>query len=223
MLRDVNEPGSCTDIFYVPPKNLPSEKSPSLANEVVNVIGQSDTGTVILKGNQTITAVVPPVPLILNSDVAMLEVSELQRLVCIDRTIAVILLRLGRYAISILEGEKTVESKTGTRYVKNRHRAGGSSQRRFERNRDKHIRELFDKICQTANELMPLNSDNLDYIILGGEKTTIRQFIDRCKYLNRMQHKILDRKLVARVPNQRTLNMVGVEVWTSQITVFEYS
>ena len=223
MLTGLKESGSSPDVVYVAPNNLPSEKSPSLETKVVNLVGRSDTGTILLKENQTITVVIPPVPLILNSDVTMLEVSELQRLLSIDRTIAVILLRLGRYAVSILEGEKVVKSKTGTRYVKNRHRAGGSSQRRFERSRDRLVRELFDKTCQTANELMPFSSDNLDHIVLGGEKTTIRHFIDRCNYLNRMQHKILDRRLVVRVPNQHSLKTVGIEAWKSQITVFKYS
>ena len=223
MLAGLKESGSCPDVVYLAPNNLPSEKSPSLETKVVNLVGRSDTGTILLKENQTITVVIPPVPLILNSDVTMLEVSELQRLLSIDRTIAVILLRLGRYAVSILEGEKVVKSRTGTRYVKNRHRAGGSSQRRFERSRDRLVRELFDKTCQTANELLPFSSDNLDHIVLGGEKTTIRHFIDRCNYLNRMQHKILDRRLVVRVPNQHSLKTVGVEAWKSQITVFKYS
>ena len=223
MLTGLKESGSSPDVVYVAPNNLPGEKSPSLETKVVNLVSRSDTGTILLKENQTITVVIPPVPLILNSDVTMLEVSELQRLLSIDRTIAVILLRLGRYAVSILEGEKVVKSKTGTRYVKNRHRAGGSSQRRFERSRDRLVRELFDKTCQTANELMPFSSDNLDHIVLGGEKTTIRHFIDRCNYLNRMQHKILDRRLVVRVPNQHSLKTVGIEAWKSQITVFKYS
>jgi peptide subunit release factor 1 (eRF1) len=223
MLAGLKESGSCPDVVYLAPNNLPSEKSQSLETKVVNLVGRSDTGTILLKENQTITVVIPPVPLILNSDVTMLEVSELQRLLSIDRTIAVILLRLGRYAVSILEGEKVVKSRTGTRYVKNRHRAGGSSQRRFERSRDRLVRELFDKTCQTANELLPFSSDNLDHIVLGGEKTTIRHFIDRCNYLNRMQHKILDRRLVVRVPNQHSLKTVGVEAWKSQITVFKYS
>ena len=222
MLTGLKESGSSPDVVYVAPNNLPGEKSPSLETKVVNLVGRSDTGTILLKENQTITVVIPPVPLILNSDVTMLEVSELQRLLSIDRTIAVILLRLGRYAVSILEGEKVVKSRTGTRYVKNRHRAGGSSQRRFERSRDRLVRELFDKTCQTANELLPFSSDNLDHIVLGGEKTTIRHFIDRCNYLNRMQHKILDRRLVVRVPNQHSLKTVGVEAWKSQITVFKY-
>ena len=223
MLKGLHESGSCSEVVYVPPNNLPSEKFPYLINEVVNLVGQPDTGMALLTGNRTITAVIPPVPLSLNADVTLLDVGELQRLLCIDRTIAVILLRLGRYAVSILEGEKVVDSKTGTRYVKNRHRAGGTSQRRFERNRDRLVRELFDKTCQTANELMPFSSDNLDHIVLGGEKTTIRHFIDRCNYLNRMRHKILDRRVVVRVPNQRSLKTVGVEVWKSQITVFKYS
>lgn len=223
MLKGVYESGSYPEVIYVAPNNLDREAFPSLVTEVMNSVGQPDTGAALLIGNQTVTVVIPPVPLSASPDVTISDVDELQRLLSIDRTIAVILLRLGRYAVSILEGENVVESKTGTRYVKNRHRAGGASQRRFERSRDRLVRELFDKTCRTAKELMSSRSDHLDHIILGGEKITIRHFIDRCHYVNRMEDKILDRRLVIRVPNQRSLKTIGVEAWKSQVTVFKYS
>ena len=52
-----------------------------------------------------------------------------------DRVVAVLLVRLGGHAAGVFSGRRLVDSKVGTRNVHGRHRAGGSSQRRFERMR----------------------------------------------------------------------------------------
>ena len=43
-----------------------------------------------------------------------------------DHVVAVLLVRLGGYAVGVFEGEKLVVSKVGSRFVKNRHKKGGS-------------------------------------------------------------------------------------------------
>ena len=45
--------------------------------------------------------------------------------------------------------------KRGARYVKGRHKAGGQSQRRFERNREKWIEELYKKFVSDINDFFP--------------------------------------------------------------------
>ena len=67
-----------------------------------------------------------------------------------EYVLGIVLLRLGRYAIGVLRGNRLIASKTDSRYMKNRHRAGGQSQRRFERSRERLIRELYDKTCEMA-------------------------------------------------------------------------
>ena len=53
-----------------------------------------------------------------------------------DHTVAALLVRLGGYAVGAFEGERLVASKVGSRFVKGRHRAGGSSANRFRRRRE---------------------------------------------------------------------------------------
>jgi len=44
-----------------------------------------------------------------------------------DHVVAALLVRLGGYAVGVFEGERLVASKVGSRFVKGRHKKGGSS------------------------------------------------------------------------------------------------
>ena len=55
-------------------------------------------------------------------------------------------------AIAIAHDETIAVSKTDTRWVPNRHRAGGQSANRFKRSREKWAREFFDKSARLAAE-----------------------------------------------------------------------
>ena len=61
-----------------------------------------------------------------------------------DHVVAALLVRLGGYAVGVFEGERLVASKVGTRFVKGRHKKGGSSQARFRRRREEQARALVE-------------------------------------------------------------------------------
>ena len=115
------------------------------AAQIIEAIGESDTGVAIFVSAERIVAVQPPVPLTVDvrADGSLAE--PLRELFGSSPTIGVVLLRLGRYAVAVLRGDKLLATKTDSRYMKNRHRAGGQSQRRFARSRERLIRELYDK------------------------------------------------------------------------------
>ena len=48
-----------------------------------------------------------------------------------DHVVAVLLVRLGGFAVGVFEGERLAASKVGSRFVKGRHKKGGSSANRF--------------------------------------------------------------------------------------------
>ena len=106
-------------------------------------IALSDTGAVIFTSDHDVVAIAPPFPVTQSIVFENYNQSELQRVIETKLTIGIVLLRLGRYAVGVLDGNKLIASKTDSRYVKNRHRAGGSSQRRFMRSRERLIRELY--------------------------------------------------------------------------------
>ena len=68
--------------------------------------------------------------------------------------VGVVLLRLGWFSVAIFKGTDLVVSKTDSRFVKGRHKKGGSSQRRFERTREGQSRKLFDKVCDTVGNVI---------------------------------------------------------------------
>ena len=136
-------------------------------------------------------------------------------------TIGVVLLRLGRYAVAVLRGDKLLATKTDSRYMKNRHRAGGQSQRRFARSRERLIRELYDKTCEVTRAVFEPYQGQMKYVMLGGEIGTLDGFVKRCGLMQRLEPKTLSRRLSVNRPNQRALEGIAYEVWKSRVTFFE--
>ena len=101
--------------------------------------------------------------------------------------------------------------------MKNRHRAGGSSQRRFERSRERLIRELFDKKCEVSKYLFDPHKSTIKYVFLGGEKHTIGRFLNRCEYLQKSGFDIQGRILSVDVPNNDAIKSIHQEVYKSKL------
>jgi Actinobacteria/chloroflexi VLRF1 release factor len=90
-----------------------------------------------------------------------------------DRVVGVLLVRLGGHAAGVFAGRRLVDSKVGRRQVHGRHRAGGSSQRRFERRRAGQARVALEAAADlAARVLLPLARD-LDAVVLGGDRRAL--------------------------------------------------
>ena len=63
-------------------------------------------------------------------------------------------MRLGGYAVGVFEGEQLVASKVGSRFVKNRHKKGGSSANRFRRRREEQASDLVDEAAEVAARVL---------------------------------------------------------------------
>ncbi|MEK7873691.1 MAG: Vms1/Ankzf1 family peptidyl-tRNA hydrolase, partial [Chloroflexota bacterium] len=112
-----------------------------------------------------------------------------------------------------------VVSKADTRYVKGKHHAGGWSQQRFARGREKQMRELFDEACEVARDRLAPYERRLDYIYLGGERLTLLAFRKRCPYLEKLADKIAPRILEVERPNRGALEGIPREVWKCRVTL----
>ena len=182
----------------------------------------SDTGAAVFVSSQRIVAIRPPIPLGTDVRAAGTHTDELRRLLNSEPVIGVVLLRLGRYAVGVLKGESLVATKTDSRYMKNRHRAGGQSQRRFERSRERLIRELYDKTSEVARAVFTPYLGEMDYVLLGGERGTLNGFVKRCPLMKReLKSKTLARRLPVAQPNQKALKSMSREVWKSGVTFFD--
>jgi peptide subunit release factor 1 (eRF1) len=178
---------------------------------------ESGTGLVIFSGAAGALAVAPPFPVDEDLLAEGTDIAPLVGLLRRDVTVGVVLLRLGRYAVGVLQGDDLLASKSDSRYVKNRHRKGGSSQRRFERSRERLVRELFDKACETAARVFGPYQGRLQYLILGGERHTLLGFEGRCEYLRRSGVEVLPRRLAVERPGKAALEGIHREVGKSRV------
>ena len=175
------------------------------------------TGLVIFSGVAGATAVAPPFLVMADSVSDGAHVAPLVELLTKELTAGVVLLRLGRYAVGVLRGETLLASKADSRYVKSRHRKGGSSQQRFARSRERLVRELFDKACETARGVFAPYQNRLDYLLLGGERHTLQDFERRCDYLRRSPVQVLPRRLAVERPGKAAMEGIHREVWKSRV------
>jgi hypothetical protein len=95
-----------------------------------------------------------------------------------DRTVGVIVVRRGGYAAGIFEGRTLVSSKVGSRHVQGRSAAGGQSQQRFARRRQKQAREAFEAAADVAVRVVVPEAGRLDAVVLGGDRSAVGQVMD---------------------------------------------
>jgi hypothetical protein len=232
LLDEIRDAGWCRRTVYIPPagdgphthRDKPNSPEASWLDDVDQVAeqsGPSETGLGVFLGEDRAVAVLPPFPLSQYTGRPGTHVAPLVDLLASQIVSGVVLLRLGRYAAGVLRGDQLIASKTGTRHVKSRHRAGGSSQRRFERSRERLVRELFDKTCEVARAVLSPYEAEIDYVLTGGERHTLGRFVKRCRYLRDLGPRTLGRVLQIDRPGQRALDGVASQVWKSRVLVFE--
>lgn len=97
-----------------------------------------------------------------------------------DRTVAVLLVRLGGYAAGVFTGvpPRLVASKVGSRLVHGRSAAGGQSQHRFARRREKQAREALEAAADTAAAVFGGYQGTIEALVLGGDKRSIAALRD---------------------------------------------
>lgn len=143
-------------------------------------------------------------------------VGPLRRHLEAERVLGIVLLRLGGFAVGISRGEALLATKTGSRLVHGRHRAGGSSAGRFQRRREKEIEALFKKACQTVEGRLAPHREALDHILLGGEKVTLARFRQACRFLEEEAGKVLERRLDPVATRRADLEEAARQAWTSR-------
>jgi hypothetical protein len=85
------------------------------------------------------------------------------------RTVGVLLVRRGGYAVGVFEGARLTASKVGARHVQGRSKAGGWSQQRFARRREGQAREAYGAAADTAARILLPQAAALDALVLGGD------------------------------------------------------
>ena len=194
-----------------------------LASKIGGEVLNNDTGVLCIQFDDYGIVVVPPFPLAQNRQYDHLNYDELNKSLSLDYLVGVILLRLGRFSVAIFKGTELVASKTDSRFVKGRHKKGGSSQRRFERIREGQSRKLFDKVCETVGNTFEPYRQGPDYVLIGGDEITINNFLKVCPKIAALKSKILSRRLNIRDPKRDTLEHVGNLLWQSRVYFFHWN
>jgi Actinobacteria/chloroflexi VLRF1 release factor len=97
-----------------------------------------------------------------------------------DRTVGVLLVRLGGYAAGVFTGAPPglAASKVGSRLVHGRSAAGGQSQQRFARRREKQAAEALAAAADTAARVFGGYPAPLDAVVLGGDRRAMAALRD---------------------------------------------
>ncbi len=90
-----------------------------------------------------------------------------------ERRVGVLLVRLGGYACGVFDGDRLVVSKVGARLVHGRSAAGGQSQQRFARRRDKQAREALHAAADVAARVLAPHAGELEALVCGGDRRAV--------------------------------------------------
>jgi hypothetical protein len=219
-------PGGEARSLYLPPGLPHAEFENSLKEvaeqtkispEIAELAHNSKTGSVLFLSPEQAYLVLPPFPIAEKHLTYGLATERLYSRLKRDYVIALVLVRLGAYAIGICNGESLASSKVGTGLVHGRHKKGGSSAHRFERHRDKQIEYFLSRVCVRAREQLEPHLQSLDYVVYGGARTTIQLLQKQCPFLGQLDKPTLPPLLDIPEPRQAVLTTAISRVWSSTV------
>ncbi len=212
---------------YIPPgmapstletKTLPPVGFLPLPEELNGQAITSPTGSVFFRGVSQGWLVLPPFPLSAEKyQVTGFTVERLRSTLQRDFKIALVLIRLGSYAVGVCQGENLLHSKVGTGLVHSRHRQGGSSAHRFERHRDKQIESFLTRVCEHVRQHLEPEARAIDYTVYGGARTTILLLKKECPFLAQFDDRTLPPLLDIPDPRQPVLETAIGRAWSSRV------
>jgi len=147
----------------------------------------------------------PPFPLAAAGLQRGFEPGGLRSVLEKDWRLGLILVRLGRYAVAVYNGNKLLAGKAGTGLVHARHHQGGSSANRFARHREKQMEYFFTRIEGHAREVLGPYLGTIDYIVYGGARDTLLKIWKQCAFFESLRDKTLVRLIPLREPRRSTL------------------
>jgi hypothetical protein len=135
-----------------------------------------------------------------------------------DHLIAALLVRLGGYAVGVFDGERLVASKVGSRFVKGRHKKGGSSSGRFSRRRDEQARALIEEAAEVAARVLEPWRERIEFAALGGDRTAVDRVLATRPELGWLMEKALPRFFAVREPRQAVLERLPYDLYAGEIS-----
>jgi len=134
-----------------------------------------------------------------------------------DHVVAAVLVRLGGYAVGVFEGERLVASKVGSRFVKGRHKKGGSSANRFRRRREEQARALTDEAADVTARVLEPRRDRIERVALGGDRTAVAAVLAARAELAWLEERALARFFTVPEPRQRVLEALPYDLYAVEV------
>ncbi|HEX6490583.1 MAG TPA: acVLRF1 family peptidyl-tRNA hydrolase [Gaiellaceae bacterium] len=135
----------------------------------------------------------------------------------VDHLVAALLVRLGGYAVGVFEGERLLASKVGSRFVKGRHRKGGSSANRFRRRREEQARALIEEAAEVAARLLEPWRARVEFVALGGDRAAVGQVLAATPRLAWLGERALPRFFTVAEPRQQVLERLPYELYAAEL------
>jgi len=167
-------------------------------------------------GGETLIAR-PPFGLVHEATYGEVRVGPLLDEIGRDHVVAVLLVRLGGYAAGVLEGERLVASKVGSRFVKGRHKKGGSSANRFRRRREEQARELAEKAAEVALAVLDPWRDRTEFAALGGDRAAVDATLAARPELAWLAERALPRFFTVPEPRLRVLERFPYDLYAVEL------
>ena len=145
------------------------------------------------------------------------HVEPLLEAIARDQRVAVLLVRLGGYAAGVLDGERLVASKVGSRFVKGRHKKGGSSANRFRRRREEQARELVEAAADVAATTLGPWRERVPFVALGGDRAAVQAVLAARTDLAWLRERALERFFTVPEPRLRVLERLPYDLYSVEV------
>ena len=160
-------------------------------------------------------AIAPPFPILCAS--RNLGLDALRDLVNMPATVAVIDLHVGKARIGIARDARLVVSRTVSRYVRGRHRAGGQSANRFRRNRQEWQRKFDSKLASELEQIASASQPTPEWLAIAGDRNAARRWLADTDLLERTGIQLLPRSFDSRASDRSALEALAREVWSCRV------
>jgi hypothetical protein len=175
-------------------------------------------GQVRIETSDEVIVVRPPFGLTHEGEYDAVRLEPLFEALAADHVVAALLVRLGGYAVGVFDGDRLVASKVGSRFVKGRHKKGGSSSGRFRRRREEQARELIEEAAKVAAKTLEPCRDRAEFAALGGDRAAIDRVLAASPELTWLPERALPRFFTVPDPRQAVLERLPYELYAAELT-----
>src|SRR6266542_1463716 len=158
----------------------------------------------------------PPFGLAHAREYETVQLAPLFEALAADHLVAALLVRLGGYAVGVFEGERLVASKVGSRFVKGKHKKGGSSANRFRRRREGQATALIEAAAETALGVLEPWRDRVEFAALGGDRRAVDEVLEAAPRLAWLAELALPRFFTTGDPRLRDLERLPYDLYSAE-------